>query len=259
MRLPIYQVDAFTSKAFGGNPAAVCPLEGWIGDDLMQSIAAENNLAETAFFVPEGDGFRIRWFTPTTEMDLCGHATLASAYVIFEKIAPDGEHLTFASRSGPLQVFKQDGRIALDFPAMHPEPCPPPAGLVEALGAMPLEIRRAKLYLCVFPDEHAIRAIAPDMAGIARLDEHAVVVTAPGTDVDFVSRFFAPKVGIPEDPVTGGAHCRLIPYWASRLGKTALRARQLSQRGGALWCELRGDRVIIAGHAAPYLEGTIEV
>ena len=259
MRLAIYQVDAFTSQTFGGNPAAVCPLEAWIDDALMQSIAMENNLAETAFFVREGDGYRIRWFTPAAEVKLCGHATLASAHVIFDRLAPATASITFDSLSGPLRVFKDGDRIALDFPANPPKPCPPPPGLIPALGATPLEVLVADVYCCVFASERDVRAVRPDMRGIAALDQHAVLVTAPGDDVDFVSRFFAPQVGIDEDPVTGSAHCKLVPYWAQRLGKDRLRARQVSPRGGELWCELRGDRVIMAGYAAPYLEGTIEV
>ena len=259
MKLPIYQIDAFTTKAFGGNPAAVCPLTAWIPDALMQSIAAENNLAETAFFVPQGDGYDIRWFTPLAEVKLCGHATLASAYVVFERLAHGGEKITFHSKSGPLFVTKSDGRIALDFPANPPRPCAPPPGLVESLGKAPTEVRRADVYFAVYGTEAEVRSLSPDMAGIEKLDEHAVIATAPGTDVDFVSRFFAPQVGIPEDPATGSAHCKLVPYWAERLGKTVLRARQVSARVGELWCELRGDRVIMSGHAAPYLEGTIDV
>jgi predicted PhzF superfamily epimerase YddE/YHI9 len=259
MKLPIYQVDAFTSKAFGGNPAAVCPLTAWLDDALMQSIAAENNLAETAFFVPNGDGYHIRWFTPEVEIDLCGHATVASAYVIFERLTPGLDRVTFASKSGPLHVFKDRGRIALDFPSNPPIPCDPPPGLAEALGKAPGGTLRADAYFCVYETEADVRALAPDMAGLNRLDRNAVIVTAPGTDVDFVSRFFAPKLGVPEDPVTGSAHCKLVPYWAQRLGKNTLRARQVSARGGELWCEARGERAIIAGSAAPYLEGTIEI
>jgi PhzF family phenazine biosynthesis protein len=259
MKLPIYQVDAFTSKAFGGNPAAVCPLEGWIDDRLMQSIAAENNLAETAFFVPEGDGYRIRWFTPAAEVALCGHATLASAYVIFRRLHQGRDTITFQSKSGPLRVAKNGDRIALDFPANPPVRCEPPPELVRSLGVAPLETLVADTYLCVFGSEAEVRALKPDMRGLASLDRHAVIVTAPGSDVDFVSRFFAPQVGIDEDPVTGSSHCTLVPYWSARLGKTTLRARQVSPRGGELLCELLGDRVIMEGDAAPYLEGTIEV
>lgn len=259
MKIPIYQVDAFTATTFGGNPAAVCPLPEWIDEKLMQSIAAENNLAETAFFVPKNGGYEIRWFTPSTEVDLCGHATLASAFVIFEKVKPGLDRVDFASKSGPLHVSRRDGRIALDFPARPAKPCDAPNGLVRALGAMPAELLLAQSYLAVFPSEKDVRNLSPDFAGIAALDAFGVIVTAPGSDVDFVSRFFAPKQGIPEDPVTGGAHCTLVPYWSERLGKTKLRARQVSKRVGELWLEHAGDRVLIAGDAAPYLEGTIVV
>ena len=260
MKIPIYQVDAFSAKTFGGNPAAVCPLPAWPDDGTLQAIAAENNLAETAYFVPTGDGgYDIRWFTPAAEIDLCGHATLASAYVLFNRLAPGSEHVTFGSRSGPLHVDARDGRLALDFPARPATPCPAPAGLADALGAVPAETLRASALLAVFASERDVRTLAPDMGKLARVDPHGVIVTAPGVDVDFVSRFFAPNLGIPEDPVTGSAHCTLAPYWAARLGKNSLHARQLSARGGELWCELAGDRVIIAGHAAPYLEGTIEI
>ncbi|MDQ2817910.1 MAG: PhzF family phenazine biosynthesis protein [Candidatus Eremiobacteraeota bacterium] len=260
MNIPIYQVDAFTDKAFGGNPAAVCPLEAWIDEGLMQAIAAENNLAETAFFVPSNGGFKIRWFTPTAEVDLCGHATLASASVIFEKLAHSGDKVSFESRSGPLRVTRRsDGLLALEFPSLPGAPCSPPQGFVEALGAVPVEILKAVKYMAVFASEDEVRAIAPNMDKVARFDAEGVIVTSAGTDVDFVSRFFAPKLGIPEDPVTGSAHCTLIPYWAQRLGKTVLRARQVSRRGGELWCELLADGVIIAGRAADYMEGTIRL
>jgi PhzF family phenazine biosynthesis protein len=259
MKLPLYQIDAFSSKAFGGNPAAVCPLEAWIDDALMQSIAAENNVAETAFFVPNDAGFDIRWFTPATEVDLCGHATVASAYVVFEHVRPGSDRVTFDSKSGALPVARRDGKIALDFPADPPREARAPDALAAALGKAPAQTLAADSYVCVYASEGDVLALRPDMASLARLDLHGVIVTAPGDSVDFVSRFFAPKLGVPEDPVTGSAHCKLIPYWAKRLGKTTLRARQISARGGELWCELTGDRVIIAGHAAPYLEGSIEV
>lgn len=258
MRIPIYQIDAFTAKTFGGNPAAVCPLPAWIDDRLMQSIAAENNLAETAFIVPEGGGYRIRWFTPTDEVDLCGHATLASAHVVFAHLRPAATVVTFESLSGPLHVAKKDGKIALDFPARPAVPCDPTA-LAAALREAPVEALKAQAYLALYATEDDVRALAPDMQALAALDAYGVIVTAPGKDVDFVSRFFAPKVGIPEDPVTGSAHSTLALYWANRLGKTVLRARQVSARVGELWCEMKGDRVIITGHTSPYLEGFIEL
>jgi PhzF family phenazine biosynthesis protein len=259
MKIPIYQVDAFTSRTFGGNPAAVCPLPAWIDEPLMQSIAAENNLAETAFIVPVNGGYEIRWFTPTSEVDLCGHATLASAYAVFEWLRPGTQRVTFQSKSGPLHVARKNGLLALDFPSRPAERCDDSSALSAALGKKPEETLRAKALLAVFATESDVRALAPDMEALANLDAYGIIATAPGGDVDFVSRFFAPKVGVPEDPVTGSAHTTLIPFWAQRLGKTAMRARQISKRGGELWCELIGDRVSIAGAVSPYLEGTIEV
>ena len=258
MRLPLFQVDAFSSRVFGGNPAAVCPLEAWLPDADMQAIALENNLSETAFFVREAGGFRLRWFTPAQEVDLCGHATLAAAWVLFHRWEVGLERVEFASRSGPLVVTQEpDGWLAMDFPSRPPTPCPVPPGLVEALGAAPRETFASRDLVAVFDSEAQVRALRPDMARLAMLDTFAVVPTAPGTDVDFVSRFFGPRVGVPEDPVTGSAHCSLVPYWAKRLGKSSLVARQISARGGELRCEERGSRVRIAGQAALYLEGFI--
>jgi predicted PhzF superfamily epimerase YddE/YHI9 len=259
MKIPLYQIDAFTNKAFGGNPAAVCPLSDWIDEPLMQSIAAENNLAETAFIVPAGDGFQIRWFTPTAEVDLCGHATLAAAYVVFDRVRPTSEKVTFESKSGSLRVSRRNGMLALDFPARPPSACASDPALVAGLGRRPEETLRAQAYLAVYATEADVRSLKPDMETLKSLDAYGIIVTAKGSDVDFVSRFFAPKVGVPEDPVTGSAHCTLVPYWAKRLGKNVLRARQVSQRGGELLCELAGDRVFIAGNAVPYLAGTIDV
>lgn len=257
MRLPIFQVDAFSDRVFKGNPAAVVPLDAWIDDALMQSIALENNLSETAFFVREGDGFRIRWFTPTNEVPLCGHATLASAWVIFH--LHGGDSISFSSASGPLRVTRSASLLALDFPAYPLRAFDGPRSVVSALGGAPRELlARDRLVFAVFDDEAAVRAVTPDFAALKR-EDYKALITAPGTDVDFVSRFFAPSEGIDEDPVTGSAHCSLIPYWAARLGKTALRAKQVSRRSGSLTCELRGDRVSIAGHAVRYLEGFIEV
>jgi PhzF family phenazine biosynthesis protein len=259
MRIPLYQIDAFTPRAFGGNPAAVCPLTSWLAEDLMQSIAAENNLAETAFIVPEGDEFAIRWFTPESEVDLCGHATLASAYVVFEHLDRKRTTVTFGSKSGPLHVRRKDERLELDFPALRARPSAPLPGLVEALGMAPKQLLLATSYLAVYDSERDVRSIVPDLTALSKLDAHGVIITAPGENVDFVSRFFAPKLGVPEDPVTGSAHCTLTPYWSERLGKTEMRARQVSKRGGDLWCSIAGDRVKIAGHAAPYLVGAIEI
>lgn len=259
MRLPIYQVDAFASEVFRGNPAAVCPLEMWLPDAAMQAIAAENNLSETAFFVPTRDGYDLRWFTPTLEVDLCGHATLASAYIIFERLDKAARTARFHTRSGALEVGRDGDLLVLDFPAIPSEPCDPPAALIDGLGARPREVRRATNYMAVFDGEDAIRALAPDMAQLVRLAPHGIIVTAPGAEVDFVSRFFAPAHGIPEDPVTGSAYCTLTPYWAKRLGKPKLHARQVSARGGDLWCTDRDARVAIAGRAVVYLEGSIHV
>jgi predicted PhzF superfamily epimerase YddE/YHI9 len=260
MRIPLYQVDAFAEGAFTGNPAAVCPLETWLPESVMQAVAAENNLAETAFFVPEADGYRLRWFTPATEVDLCGHATLASAFVIFRFLAPGKSHVVFRTeRAGELSVSGDGDEIALDFPAWPPSPCATPDGLAAALGRAPSRVLAARDYLAVYDDAAAIGALRPDFRALALIDR-SVCITAPGSgEIDFVSRFFAPAHGIDEDPVTGSAHCMLIPYWAERLGKTRLVARQVSQRGGRLHCALSGERVRIAGRVQPYLVGTIEI
>ena len=259
MKLDIYQIDAFASRPFTGNPAAVVPLRQWLPDDAMLSIAMENNLAETAYFVPKGDGYDLRWFTPAVEIDLCGHATLASAYVIFEVLGTEKTLLRFQTRGGELTVERADGRYILDFPSRPGTVSDAPAGLIEAIGAEPKEIYRSRDYMLVYESEADIRAIKPDFNSLMKIDAHAVIVTAPGDNSDFVSRFFAPEVGVPEDPVTGSAHCTLIPYWAERLGKNELFARQVSQRGGELYTELRGDRVKIAGEAVLYLKGEIYV
>jgi PhzF family phenazine biosynthesis protein len=260
MRVPIYQVDAFTDRLFGGNPAAVCPLEEWLPDDTLQAIAAENNLAETAFFIRDGDGYALRWFTPTVEVDLCGHATLASAHVILTRLEPRRDGVAFATRqAGVLTVARQGDKLAMDFPARPAAPATPPATLAEAVGRAPSEVRAARDYLAIYENAAEVAALAPDFAALSRLDR-SVIVTAPGAaGVDFVSRFFAPLFGVPEDPVTGSAHCTLVPYWAKRLGKSQLEARQISRRGGALSCTLAGDRVVMAGHAVLYLEGRISI
>ena len=260
MEIPIYQVDAFSSRLFAGNPAAICPLEKWLPDPVMQSIAAENNLSETAFFVPENGGYRLRWFTPGVEVDLCGHATLASAYIVLTKMKPGGDSVSFQTRSGRLIVRRGGDRYSMDFPARAPEHCEVHPRLIEALGTVPLEILASRDYLVVYQSEEQVRTLQPNMELLCLMDRFAVIVTAPGADgVDFVSRFFAPSKGVPEDPVTGSSHCTLIPYWSRRLGKKQLKARQVSRRGGELWCEDRGERVTIAGNAVLYLEGTIRV
>jgi PhzF family phenazine biosynthesis protein len=260
MNIPIYQVDAFSSTLFAGNPAAICPLDRWLPDETMQSIAAENNLSETAFFVPEEGGYRLRWFTPGVEVDLCGHATLATAYIILEKLHPGQESVSFETRSGELTVRRAGDLYSLDFPSRPPKHCKVHPRLIEALGTVPVEILGARDYVVVYASEDDVRTLQPSMELLTIIDRFAVIVTAPGTDgVDFVSRFFAPAKGVPEDPVTGSAHCTLIPYWSRRLGKTRLHARQVSRRGGELWCENLGERVVISGKAALYLEGSIRV
>jgi PhzF family phenazine biosynthesis protein len=260
MRIPLYQVDAFTGELFRGNPAAICPLDQWLPDETMQSIAAENNLAETAYYIPNGKGYHLRWFTPGVEVDLCGHATLAAAHVILSiRRESDSSRVSFQSKSGELIVDREGDLYALDFPARPPAECPFDPALIEALGAKPKQILAARDYLCVFENEEEVRALKPNMDKLAAIDRFATIVTAPGTDCDFVSRFFAPAKGVPEDPVTGSAHCTLIPYWSKRLGRTKLHARQVSKRGGELFCEHRGDRVKIAGKAVKFLEGHIEV
>jgi PhzF family phenazine biosynthesis protein len=260
MNLRLYQIDAFASRVFSGNPAAVVPLDRWLPDATLQAIAAENNLSETAFFVGEKGYFHIRWMTPTEEVDLCGHATLASAWVVFHEIENGRTEVHFRSQSGPLRVTGDGDRLTLDFPSRPPEPADGSAGAVaDALGARPRAVLASRDYLAVFESEDEVRALRPDVARVAALDRMAVIATAPGSDCDFVSRFFVPSLGIPEDPVTGSAHCTLVPYWSRRLGRSSLFARQVSPRGGELWCEDRGERVSIAGHAALYMTGTIEI
>lgn len=263
MRISLYQIDAFTSEVFRGNPAAVCPLERWLDDATLQAIAEENNLSETAFFLPPapspdgGTARPLRWFTPEREIDLAGHPTLATAYTIFRFIEPDAEVLRFDTSGGLLEVRRDGERLSMDFPSRPGVPCPIPDDLVRGLRATPRETRLARDLLCAFDSEAEVRALDPDIRSLASLDALGIIVTAPGDQVDFVSRFFAPRAGIPEDPVTGSAHCTLTPYWAERLGKTRLHARQISRRGGELFLEQRGERVTIAGHAVFYMEGTI--
>lgn len=259
MTLPLYQLDAFTSRLFGGNPAAVVLLEAWLPDVVLQSIAAENNLAETAFAIPDAQMTPLRWFTPAMEVDLCGHATLATADVLFRHRFPDARRLRFGTRSGELTVARAGDLLELDFPSRPGKPVAVADALADALGACPREAYLARDLLAIFDTEQQVRSLRPDFQRIAALDAFAVIVSAPGNEVDFVSRFFAPGAGIPEDPVTGSAHCTLTPYWAARLGKSTLAARQVSARGGELRCELRGDRVGIAGSVVEYLRGEIRV
>ena len=257
MNIPFFQIDAFAAEVFSGNPAAVCPLEEWLDEKTMQLIARENNLSETAFFVPQGEGFHIRWFTPACEVDLCGHATLATAHVIFTELEPSRSEISFASKSGPLGVKRSGDMLSLDFPSQPPVPCDPPAEILAGLGTRPSEILKGPDYFAVYDHEEEIREMRPRMDVLKKLDLRGVIVTAPGVSSDFVSRFFAPSLGIDEDPVTGSAHCALTPYWSKRLGKNRLHAFQLSERGGELFCAQEAGRVIISGRAVKYLKGTI--
>lgn len=257
MKLKQYQIDAFTSLPFHGNPAAVCPLETWLDDSLLQAIAQENNLSETAFFVPIQTGFELRWFTPIAEVNLCGHATLATAYVIFEILEYAKPCIHFETRSGSLTVEKNGDFLSMNFPAIIAKPCFAHDLLIKGLGQLPIEILAADDYVAVFENEAAIHTLTPDLALLKQLDLRGVIITAPGDKVDFVSRFFAPKLGIPEDPVTGSAHCELMPYWSHKLGKSKLQAKQVSLRGGDLYCELKGDRVTLSGCACLFMQAEI--
>lgn len=259
--ITIYQADAFTDQLFGGNPAAVCPLQEWLPEEIMQQIAAENNLAETAFFVPKGHEFELRWFTPTSEIDLCGHATLAAAHILFTHLGYQADSINFHSlKSGILTVSKEESVYTLNFPSQMPVACETPAGLIEALGGKaPVEILRSRDYFLVYDTEEYIKSITPDFNALSKIETVCVIVTARGNTCDFVSRVFAPAIGILEDPVTGSAHCNLIPYWAGKLQKTKLYAFQVSSRKGELWCELKGDRVLISGKVVTYLKGEIYV
>jgi PhzF family phenazine biosynthesis protein len=259
MQLPIWQVDAFSARRFAGNPAAVVPLDDWLPDATLLAIAAENNLAETAYLVRESGEYRIRWFTPVEEVPLCGHATLASAWVVFHRLEPSRQRVVFHSKSGPLIVARERERLVMDFPSNTVERTAEGHDVIAALGAAPSELYSGFQWLALFDDEAAVRALRPDMTALIRTGIHGVIATAPGRACDFVSRFFAPAAGVPEDHVTGSSHTRLTPFWAARLGKTSLHARQVSTRGGELWCSLAEGRVSIAGQATLYLEGNIEV
>jgi len=250
MKVPYYQVDAFTERPFGGNPAGVCLLESWLDEAVLQRIAGENNLSETAFLVPLAEDYELRWFTPTMEVDLCGHATLASAFILFTELKHRQAHVHFHTISGPLRATWDGKVVMLDFPSRPGVTCAAPPALMEGLGHIPREVRKARDFMAVLGDEDDVRTLAPNFPQLATLDCLGVIATARGGEVDFVSRFFAPGAGLNEDPVTGSAHCTLIPYWSAKLGKEKLVARQLSQRGGTIYCEMRGDRVGIGGHAA---------
>ena len=259
MEISLYQIDAFASDLFAGNPAAVCPLDEWLPDETMQAIAAENNLSETAFFVPKDNGFHIRWFTPVSEVDLCGHATLASAYVLFDILRYPKDKIEFASRSGTLAVTRDGDRFVMDFPAQPPVPCDIPAEIIQAFDATPVECLKSEDYVVVFEREADIESASPDFELLKKLDLRGVTITAKSTRYDFVARFFAPQYGIPEDPVTGSAYTQLAPYWAAKTGLKKFRAKQLSPRGGELICEIADDRVLIAGKAVKFMEGKIDI
>ena len=256
--IPLYQVDAFTDRPFGGNPAAVCPLDEWLPEEMMQSIAMENNLSETAFFVPEGDRYRLRWFTPTDEVELCGHATLASAFVMFNCLEYQGDIINFITqKSGVLEVKRDDQMIIMDFPSIPGTVTEVPVGLADAMGGIaPVEFLRAVKNMAVLADEAAVRAVEPDLEYIKHMDGYGLVVTAPGTDTDCVCRYFGPQAGVNEDPVTGSAHCTLVPYWSEQLGKAEIHSRQVSARSGDVYCRLNGDRVEMGGRARLVIEGT---
>ena len=262
MDLKLYQLDAFTDRVFGGNPAAVCPLAEWLPDTVMQAIAIENNLSETAFYVPQGEDYHLRWFTPGEEVDLCGHATLATAALILERLEPDRAGVRFHTRSGLLEVSRDGDLLVMDLPVQPAGPidAEEAEALADALGQRPLEcFGGTRDYLAVLPDEATVRDFASDAAKLIALKRKGLIITAPGEEVDFVSRFFAPYFGIPEDPVTGSAHCTLAPYWSKRLGKTEMTARQISPRGGSLVCIDRGERITLKGKAAFYMEGRISL
>ncbi len=259
MQVSYFQVDAFTERPFSGNPAGVCLLDRWVRDAVLQQIAEENNLSETAFLVGSGGDWELRWFTPKIEVDLCGHATLAAAFVIFTELGHKGGSVNFKTTSGNLGASFADGVVMMDFPSRPGEPCAAPAGLIGGLGHIPREVRRSRDFLALLGSEDEVRTLTPELPQLATLDCLGIIATARGDDVDFVSRFFAPGIGIAEDPVTGSAHCTLIPYWAEKLGKQKLVARQLSRRGGTIHCEMRGDRVGIGGRAALYSRAELQI
>jgi PhzF family phenazine biosynthesis protein len=262
MQLPLYQVDAFASKVFEGNPAAVCPLDEWLDDELLQQIAEENNLSETAFFVATEDPIRLRWFTPVAEVELCGHATLAAAHVLFTQLNYAKDSIRFSTRSGELEVTKDAKGYAMRFPAAKLITVETPAILLEALDLNESTISTCMVdydYMLIFENQHQIENLSPDFSLMQQLDKRGVIVSAPGDDCDFVSRCFYPKLRINEDPVTGSAHCQLTPYWSNRLGKNTLSAQQLSKRSGTLTCELADDQVVLTGNAVDYLSGSIRI
>jgi PhzF family phenazine biosynthesis protein len=261
MKLNIYQVDAFAENVFEGNPAAIVPLNDWLPEELMQKIAMENNLSETAFIIKDEDEYQIRWFTPEYEIDLCGHATLASAYIIKNFLEPHIAEINFTTqKAGPLRATAHEGMYTLDFPSRMPKQTPVPDQLLKSIGiSTAVEILRSRDYFVVLPDEEAVKNVEPDYSIMKELDTIGVIVTAKGQTADIVSRCFYPGAGIPEDPVTGSAHCNIVPYWSDKLNKTKLFCRQLSPRSGNLWCELNGDRVLMSGKCILYMQGEIDI
>ena len=260
MMLDMFIIDAFAERTMTGNPAAVCPLDAWIAEETMQAIAEEMNLSETVFFVASGDNFEIRWFTPTREVDMIGHATLAAGHLILDRIKPDMQQVKFVNPTGNMIVFRDGNSLIIDMPALVPHSIPCTAALESALGKKPREVLASKHYLCVFEDEEAVVGLEPDFVAMAKLELPAVIVTASGsTEFDFASRFFAPANGVPEDSVSGVAHCCLAPFWSKRLGVSKMKARQMSSRGGVVNCEVDKDRVRLAGSAITFLEGQISV
>lgn len=259
MQLKLYQIDAFAKKIFEGNPAAVCPLDSWLDDALMRKIAMENNLSETAFFVKEGTNYHIRWFTPLEEVDMCGHATLASAFVLFEILNYPNDEIVFDSKSGELRVRRERDKLLMDFPAQEITACPIPLAIAEAFVMQPKECYKSMDYLLVFENEEDILKAKPNLEKLKNIDARGVIITSKNQEYDFVCRFFAPKIGIDEDPVTGAAFTQLAPYWSKVLGKNEFRAKQISQRGGEVFCKLYGSRVEIAGYGIKYFEGIVEL
>ena len=259
MEITLYQIDAFADKVFEGNPAAICPLNEWLSDDLMQKIAAENNLSETAYIVPEGEGYRIRWFTPVHEVKLCGHATLAAAYVLFNIMGFNEDIISFSSKSGVLTVSKNKEWLEMNFPSQQPEHCKIPEKIEAAFNIKPIECLRNEDYIVVFEKEEDIIEAVPDLSLLSELDLRGVAITSLSTEYDFITRFFAPKYGINEDPVTGSAFTQLIPYWANKLNKKHMLAKQFSERGGEVKCDYLIERVGIAGKAKEYMTGTIKI
>lgn len=256
--LNLYQVDAFATSIFNGNPAGVCPLEQWLPDQQMQAIAEENNLSETAFLVPDGDHFQIRWFTPNTEVDLCGHATLASAFVLFEFLKYQGSEIIFQSKSGELRVLKKNNQLQMDFPALSYKKISASDALLNAMNVQPAEVYESKFdLLCIFNDESQVQQAQLDLFAISQMDHRGIILSAPSATVDVYSRCFYPGCNVPEDPVTGSAHCVIAPYWCERLNKNHIRAVQGLKRQGALDCEVAGDRVLLSGTCHLYMQGTI--